>query len=311
MNDSQALALTVNYLLDNATLESTWGDYQRDWDPIITTLACKLLLSCGLSPGTLWYIGRSGYLPCTLKSTFAWLNNSIAPDGKFGTDFWDAAQLGILIEEHSLHTHFSAYETLKKRLLDVIQKDELHSDPSQWQGPAFYASAIAYLRLLGESDHSARLEHKLAMSHQDGCWQGQAGPGGIPFAVWHTAQCVLALSEIPESHPDALAKGVKWLVKSQHESGAWESIQQYNVYFTAYAVLALLHDRFKYAKEIQRGLEYLKGQIASDGKCSDLGGTLMCALALRSVVGDNLERDLNLVDYLLSKKNVSLSLIHI
>jgi hypothetical protein len=70
MNDSQALARSVSCLLDNATPEATWGDFQVNWDPIITALTCKLLLSCGLTAETTWYVNRNGYVRCTLADSF-------------------------------------------------------------------------------------------------------------------------------------------------------------------------------------------------------------------------------------------------
>jgi hypothetical protein len=204
-----------------------------------------------------------------------------------------------------LTNHFTAYESLKKHLIQYITSREFLGDPSHWQGPAFYASAITYLRLLREFDRATVLENELAQLHRDGCWQGHAGASGIPFAVWHTAQCVILLAENPEYAPELLLKASAWLVEAQHGSGAWISVQQYNVYFTAYAVLALLHDKTRNASQIRLGLDYLKSQMAADGKCSDLGGTLMCAIAFRAFVGDSFDKDLTLVDYLLAKKNIT------
>jgi hypothetical protein len=141
--------------------------------------------------------------------------------------------------------------------------------------------------------------------HLHGCWQGHSGPSGTPFAVWHTAQCVIAVAANPVPHPEVIAKGIGWLKRAQHDSGVWFSVQQYNIYFTAYAVLALLSEGEHESPQVRKALEYLKSQMASDGKCSDLGGTLMCAMAFRAVVDGDFEKDLTLVDYLLAQKNLT------
>jgi hypothetical protein len=305
MNDSQALARSVSCLLDNARPQATWGDFQVDWDPIITALTCKLLLSCGLTAETTWYVTGDGYARCTLADSSKWLNNSIRPDGTFGTDFWDAAQLAILVEVFSLHKQFTAYDSLKQHLTSAIRSRKFMRDPSQWQGPAFYAAAIEYSHLLGHRKEVDALAGELVSLQSHGCWQGHSGPSGALYAVWHTAQCIIALSATPVSHPEIVAKGIGWLKRAQHASGAWLSVQQYEIYFTAYAVLALLIEHKHERPELNKALEYLKSRMAPDGKCSDLGGTLMCAMALRAVVGDAFEKDITLVDYLLAKKNLA------
>ncbi len=308
MNDAQALARSVTCLLENATSQATWGDFQTDWDPIITALTCKLLLSCGLTPQTTWCINRGGYAYCTLSDSFKWLNNSIRPDGTFGTDFWDAAQLAIVIEKFSLHQRFTAYESLKQHLGKVIQARAFTKDPSEWQGPGSFAAAIEFTRLLGHEREAGLLTKEMLGLQLHGSWQGHSGLNNSPLGVWHTAQCIAVLATDSVPHREAIAKGIAWLKRAQHESGAWKSIQQYNIYFTSYAILALLHEQRQDSptglSHMRKALEYLKSQIANDGKCSDLGGTLMCAMAFRAVVGETFEKDLTLVDYLLAKKNL-------
>ncbi len=107
------------------------------------------------------------------------------------------------------------------------------------------------------------------------------------------------------SHSDVVRKASEWLRHAQDASGAWVSVQQYKIYFTAYAILALLHDRKHDERALRKAIEYLKSQISVDGKCSDLGGTLMCALALRAVVDGDFEKDITLVDYVLARKNLT------
>jgi len=237
------------------------------------------------------------------------LNNSIRPDGTFGTDFWDATQLAIVIEKFSLRKRFTAYQSLEQQLVKAIQSRRFTKDASEWQGPGFYAAAIEYLRLLGHQSDAALLTKELCRLQLHGSWQGHSGLNDSPAGVWHTAQCVIVLATDAVSHREAVAKGIAWLKRAQHESGAWKSVQQYNIYFTAYAILALLHEHKPESSTIEspplrKALEYLKSQMAKDGKCSDLGGTLMCALALRAVIGDAFEKDLTLVDYILARKNL-------
>src|ERR1019366_7044748 len=138
-------------------------------------------------------------------------------------------------------------------------------------------------------------------------WHGHLDPSGTPVVspVWHTAQCIMVLATDSTPHSDVVRKASEWLRHAQDASGAWVSVQQYKIYFTAYAILALLHDRKHDDRTLRKAIEYLKSQISLDGKCSDLGGTLMCALALRGVVDGDFEKDITLVDYVLARKNLT------
>jgi len=308
MNDAQALSRCVTCLLDNTTPDGTWTDFQVEWNPIITALTCKLLLSCGLAIDTPWYVNESTSARCSLANSLTWLNSVIRSDGTFGTDFWDAAQLGIVVEAFGLQDWLPAYESLKRYLLKAIKAREFATDQSQWQGPGFWAAAIEYLRAVHHIKDANSLSRELIkMSVPDGCWQGHLDPSGAPIVspVWHTSQCIIVLScDHTPDHP-VIAKALGWLKRSQHKSGAWVSVQQYKIYFTAYAILALLYDRDSEGQSLKLAVEYLKNQIGSDGKCSDLGGTLMCALALRAVVGNDFEKEITLVDFLLARKNLT------
>lgn len=308
MNDSQALARTISCLLDNATPDSTWSDFQVEWNPIITALTCKLLLSCGLLLETDWFVEMQGvFRRCRLRDSLHWLNNAIRPDGTFGTDFWDAAQLAILIESWQLANYFSAYLTLKRYLDTEIATNAFEQSDSQWQGPGFCAAAIEYLRASGQIALANSLCDRLvAMQNPDGHWRGHCDVTGTPVVspVWHTSQCAIALSG-NQKYAANVNSSLSWLRKTQHATGAWVSVQQFNIYFTAYAVMALLLAEDDDNTALRNGIEFLKRQIGADGKCSDLGGTLMCGLAIRAAVGANFDRDITFIDVLMARKNLT------
>jgi hypothetical protein len=301
--------------LDNATSDANWGDFQVEWDPVITATTCTLLLSCGLTPDMPWHIERNGFVRCSLADSFRWLDKAIRPDGSFGTDFWDAAQCGILIEQFALAGRFSAYDSLRHYLLKTIDSRQFSADESQWQGPGFTAAAIDYLLATkGINQAEALATELLAAQTHRGCWHGSLDAGGVPIIspVWHTAQCVIALTNLNfHKHvqhssriAQSAARGLAWLKATQDPSGAWLAVHQYKIYVTAYAILALLCDKAKYEQELDQAIRYLKSKMGPDGKCSDLAGTLMCGLALKAAVGNEFQRDLTLVDFLLARKNL-------
>jgi len=96
-----------------------------------------------------------------------------------------------------------------------------------------------------------------------------------------------------------------WLKRTQDPAGHWASVQQYEIYFTAYAVIALMHDPAGPSAELRKAVGYLKARMGPDGKCSDLGGTLMCGLALHAVVGQTVGANLTMADFVLARKNLA------
>jgi hypothetical protein len=170
------------------------------------------------------------------------------------------------------------------------------------------AAAITYLDLLGKrAESDSLLQRLIAAQAADGSWKGVIGPDGHPVVspVWHTAQVVLVLARSDRTvHRERIKNAIDWLRSTQDQSGSWPGVQQYLIYFTSYAILALLQAETRERQAVERAVHYLKSRMGTDGKCSDLGGTLMCAIALREVVGDQFEHELTLMHYLLARNSV-------
>jgi hypothetical protein len=308
VTDSEALLRAVDCLLGAVNAEKHWGDdFYQDWNPIITALTSELLLSCGLSPDTPWYVKRLKYARHTLEDSLKWLDGKIGADGTFGTDFWDATRLAIFIEREKLYRYFPSYERLKAYLLNCICTNALLSGNSIWSGPGFLAAATDYLDLLGTAAESDIVIQRIITCQQsDGSWQGNFGPDGHPLVspVWHTAQVVWTLSRRGASeHRARINKSIAWLKSVQTEEGYWGGQQQFIIYFTSYALTALLCAEKPEKEAITRAVEFLKSKMTPDGKCSDMGGTLLCAFALRQIVGQHFQHNLTVADYVLSRNN--------
>jgi len=308
LTDSEALLRAVDCLLGTVNAERHWGnEFYPVWDPVITAVTCELLLSCGLSPDTPWHVKQLKYARHTLSESFHWLDSKIGIDGAFGTDFWDAARLGILIESCHLHDYFPSYGRLKAYLLDCIRKNTLLAGEPMWTGPGFLAAAADYLDLLGLAvEANAVIQRISACQRADGAWQGDVDPDGHPLVspVWHTAQVVWTLSRRgPAEHRASINKAIGWIKSVQAPNGSWVGPQQFIIYFTSYALTALLSAEKRENDAIANGIDYLKSQMTSDGKCSDMAGTYLCAFALRKVVGQHFEHNLTVTDYVLSRNN--------
>ena len=308
LTNSEALLRAVDCLLSTVTAEKYWGDnFYEDWNPIITALTSELLISCGLTPNTPWYVKRHNYARHTLQDSLKWLDNKIAADGSFGTDFWDGLRLAAFIEREKLHLFFPAYERLKAAHLTSVKTNTLLASKSIWTGPGFLAAAVDYLDLLGMgTDGDALVQRIVGCQQSDGSWHGNVGPDGHPLVspVWHTAQVVWTLSRRGASeHRERINKAITWLKSTQSEEGYWGGQQQFIIYFTSYALMALLHAEKPEKKAIACAIDFLKSNMTPDGKCSDMGGSLMCALALRQVIGQHFQHNLTVVDYVLSRNN--------
>lgn len=306
-SDVQALILAVNCLLDNVSPEHCWHDFQQDWNPIITCITTELLLDLGFGLGRGWLAqGAGSALECTVASALDWLGAAIRSDGSFGTDFWDAARLALLIERHELQSRFVRYPALKAWMLSRLVASTSPFDESTWRGPAYLAVAAEYCRLMhrGE-DHARFCEDLVACQGSAGEWQGPADSSGHPLVspVWHTAQVIQLLrQERGQREQQAVARAVTWLKTSQEADGTWPSIQQFQIYFTAYALIALVAVEGGESAAVRRAVAYLKARMTENGRCGDLGGTVMCAMALQAVVGDRFERGLPPAEYILARR---------
>src|SRR3990167_7923149 len=90
-DNSSALRAITNCLLNSASEEGVWHDFDGSWDPIITTIAAEVLLNAGLRVEDRWYVYREEYKVVSLFLSFKFLNSKVNDNGSFGTDFWDAA----------------------------------------------------------------------------------------------------------------------------------------------------------------------------------------------------------------------------
>lgn len=307
--NSEALVRAVNRLTCSITADAYWGDnFYEDWNPIITALTSELLMSCGLAPDTPWYVKRQIYVRHTLEDSMKWLDGKITSDGSFGTDMWDAVRVALFIEKDKLQKYFSSYERLKANILNCVRTNTILAGKSTWIGPGFLAPTVDYLDLLGmvpEAD--AIIQRIVACQQSDGSWQGNIGPDGIPIVspVWHTSQVVWTLARRGVSeHRQHINKAIAWLKSIQTAEGYWTGHQQYTIYFTSYAVTALLYAEKPEQQAIALAVDYLKANMTTDGKCADMEGTLMCAFALRQVLGQHFQHDLTVTDYVLSRNNI-------
>ncbi len=310
--NSQALIRSLQRIFESVAHGGKWGDYQESWDPVITAMVVDLLMNCGLTADSAWYVEGETISRHALSQSLEYLDSCIRDDGSFGTDFWDATRLALTTTKHGLSSSLPRFELLMARLINVTSNDEFINSESEWAGPGFVASALDLFRVAGHSDKMKHLQQKLLdLQNANGFWQGRTDIEGHPVIspVWHTAQSVLSLATVEEpAFISAVSNAANWLIQSQEADGCWPSVNQYRIYFTSYAAIALVstqHGRPTVRKPIERAIDYLKARMDETGKCSDLGGTLMCAMALRAVVGDGFSDSLTIADCLLARNAIA------
>lgn len=305
INDSSVLRKLFNCLLESVSEDGNWRDFDDSWSPIITAITAELLLNAGVQVDDKWYIFREQqYKPVSLSKSIQFLNSQIREDGRFGTDLWDSIRLGKLIAGHELKAYFSNYDKLHSYIVANLEKDTVITGKSEWRGPGFYASAIDYFDLVKLDELSQKTLEKLLFHQQpDGSWIGEKSKDGhlVVSPVWHTSQAIITLErKDSETHKTSIARAIKWIVEKQENDGSWPALRQFEIYFTSYAIIAL--SKFNNEKEIQKAVNYLKSQIDNTGKCSDLGGTLMCAIAFWELYKSHINQSMTFMEYLLASR---------
>lgn len=309
-DNSPTLRKLFNFLLESVSEDGHWHDFDESWNPIITTVTCELLLNAGVKLNYKWYILREQYKPITIGKSLQYLNGQIREDGTFGTDLWDSIRLAKLIASNELKSYFTNYDKLHQYICNSLEKDEFITSESEWRGPAFYACAVDYLDLIKLDEISKKNLDKLLYHQQsDGCWTGVKSKEGQPLLspVWHTSQAIATLrKKDSEKYKKEIDRAVTWLVDKQENNGSWPAVRQYEIYFTSYAILALIN--LPSAKNvIDKAVCYIKSKIDSSGKCSDLGGTLMCAIAFWEIYKDRIEKNMTFMEFLLASKTLDVT----
>jgi outer membrane murein-binding lipoprotein Lpp len=304
--NSSALCSTLTCLLETISSKGYWTNPKEDWEPILACVAVDVLMDAGLRTGHCWVVQQSGHCRMGLEASLVWLNGQIQADGRFGTDFWDSCRLAMTIEKHSLHTYFPNYPELQKYIVRAYTTGTIESGDSDWIGPGFLAAAADYFDRIGRHAEADDLITRLrTMQEATGCWRGAIASDGTPKVppVWHTAQVVLTLTrKAATEHRVAINNAVTWMKSAQDgPTGKWPGTEQYVVYSTCYAILALNAVEAPDRPAINRGVAFLKGTMRPDGRFHDLGGTLMAAIALLAVAGNHFESDLSIIDHVLAK----------
>ncbi len=304
--NSQNLKKLFTYLLESCSEEGFWKDSDTGWAPIMTTICCELFFNAGATLNDKWYVLSNGISKeLSFKNCVQFLNDSINADGSFGSDLWDATRLGKLIVSKKLKTHFSNYSKLQKYIISSFESNNFSAGDTNWVGPGFYACGIDYFDLEGLNELSnSTLLKLLSLQQVEGHWMHTPQTKkSIHYSVWHTAQTIITLKrKSSETYGAAIQKASKWLIDNQEDStGSWAGINEYEIYFTSYAVLALAHSEYQDA--INDAVSFLHANIKDTGQCVDKGGTLMCALAYWELFNNNLKPQLSLMDCLLTTIN--------
>lgn len=304
-DDALVLRKLINCLLESVSEEGNWRDFDDSWSPIITTITAELLLNAGVQIHDKWYIFREQrYKPVTLSKSIQYLNSQIRENGSFGTDLWDGIRLGKLIVGHELKPYFSNYDKLHNYIVENLEKDSVITGKSEWRGPGFYASAVDYFDLVKLDELSVKTLEKLLFHQQpNGSWIGEKSKDGqlVVSPVWHTSQAIITLiRKDSETHKTAIDRAIEWVVDKQEYDGSWPALRQFEIYFTSYAIIAL--SNFNRNAEIQKAVNYLKSKIDNTGKCSDLGGTLMCAIAFWELSKSRINQSMTFMEYLLASR---------
>lgn len=305
-NNAEALCSTLAYLLESTSEKGYWTDPKEDWEPILACVAVEVLMDAGLTVDHRWVIKNGGYAQMSLEAPLRWLDGRIQPDGSFGTDFWEACRLAHAIEKHALHAYFPNYSVLKSKILEIHESNTILTSESDWVGPGFLSAAADYFDRIGMyRDGEAFVTRLLSMQESNGQWCGSVTKSGHPIVspVWHTSQVVLTLKRKGATqYRDAINRAIAWIKETQDPCGKWPGIEQFVIYSTCYAILALDQAEVPDLVVINRGLDYLKTAMKPSGKFQDLGGTLMAAIALLAVVKHHVGSDLSTIDYVLARQ---------
>ncbi len=294
------------YVLDSVNDDGSWGGMDFvDWKPCSTALALELLLSCGLHPEYSWFVHKNNEpIRHNLKDSLSYLDDNIQEDGSFGEDFWDACRLGIVLNKYNIFDRLKKYDKLNQYIIDSIKSNQLYRDTdSTWSGPGFYAIAIDYLDIIKkEPALSASILNELIplQVSDDGSFRGSTGRDGIEFIhpIWHTSQVLKTMIQHQISPKDKkIIDILDWIKSSQDpNSGCFRSLSRYSVYYTAYAILGLSMLPSPSQETLDKSIKWIIDNISNSGRVIDTGGTIMAALALRSVEEKDLSFKVSITD---------------
>jgi hypothetical protein len=290
------------YILDRIDADDCWGSTDfENWAPVITALSAGLLLQCGFSLDTNWVAGAT--TPPTyanLLRVLSFLDSRIRDDGSFGEDIWDAARLSELIHKYDLGEHFERVSALDQYISRYIESRSYRQLNKTWDGPGCIAALLRVCEIRGNEQEANQLFGELErLQLASGEFHGPIAEDGndLSSPVWHTAQALIAYLDRGISQKDPrVTRIVEWLIRTQAPEGAWRFFHRYDVYFTAYGVMAL--SRLSNPPEaLSKAISWLESRVAPSGKVEDAGGTLMAALALGTVRGFRFEGALKGADY--------------
>lgn len=274
------------YILNSTSAPGCWNlDDFDEWAPITTAFVVDILLRSGVDPDEEWIAGKAGSPErYSIQKCLEYLDSQIRADGSLGEDMWDASRFAETIIVFKLRGRVPGAD----RLISFLNKglaDGLHlRKEATWDGPGVIASLTQFLVASGERTKAGDLIAELSTQQTStGEFRGTVGSDGNDLAspVWHTSQVLAAFLQFGISEKDdRVVRMVEWLRQTQAPSGNWPGFSRYEIYYTAYAVVALSKLSSPPREALDRAIEWLKSNVSVGGKVRDVGGTVMTYVAL-------------------------------
>ena len=296
LSDSDIAAFrAVCYLLLNQRVDGSWRvEGKPEWNEVATAMTVHLFVNGGYPASLKWNgpTDASSDKEFGLPLALRWLASRAKPDGTWGSDLWDTCQVLRAFCRCGVSTDDVVMKPGLAYVINEIERHLSRARRQEWFGPGVLAVATDLFAELAMPERQSRcVDLLLASQKPDGEFYGPSlAPTGTQVpSEWHTAQAVTALARhVVPSRPevrDRLDKACTWLCQQQKLDGSWgvtyEPYCSYNVFFTSYAVIALMDAGSPFQDAAQRAYKWLRGRQLADGSFGDIASSLMAVSALQ------------------------------
>jgi hypothetical protein len=278
-------------LLRSQEADGFWAiESNPEWNVVATALVVALMVEGGVPPACKWKTDSSP--SGGPAASLAWLAARTNADGTWGSDLWDTCQVIRALLRCGISRAEPVIVAAAIRVRSGLLDEAADSADLEWFGAGFYAAALTLFLALDDTKGSRQCIELLLRSQTDsGDFAGIGGRNDprVP-SEWHTSQAITALSAVDEDDArKAVARARTWLLSRQRSDGSWGTAdgpyQRFKVFFTSYAVLALLSSDSLDRGAATKACRWLKHQQSASGRFGDVASSLMAMSALQAYHG--------------------------
>lgn len=277
------VARGASYLVSAQSASGAWQvPGQPEWDEVATARVVRLLVDGGISPTSGWLIPQidGSRIGAGVSVAVDWLVTKCHDDGLPGSDLWDSCIVAQALSRCPATSELAAQ--LASNIRDIALAGFGTVTDAEWYGPGFHAAAMDLFEMIGDRATATTVAlDLLQMQDRDGRFRSDSHRTvqDVP-TEWHTSQAISALHRLQvDDYTASIHRAAEWLTSCQNPDGSWgpatNQYANYNVYFTSYALMALLPTLSAADSSVRRGERWLRGRQYRSGSFGDTASSVM------------------------------------